>query len=117
MPRASAGATIAASMPSTYTFVADTMTAVRAYAALRRAAGEEASFLLESVIGGERWGRYSILGYEPKDEVTLRADGVWVGADGAPHPMAAASTTKDPLEAARSLFGADAQAGALSTHP
>jgi anthranilate synthase component 1 len=104
-------------MVATLTFVADTMTPVRAYAALRRAAGDAASFLLESVIGGERWGRYSILGYEPKDEVTLRADGVWVGADGAPHPMAAASTTKDPLEAARSLFAADAQAGALSTHP
>ena len=66
-------------MVATLTFVADTMTPVRAYAALRRAAGDAASFLLESVIGGERWGRYSILGYEPKDEVTLRADGVWVG--------------------------------------
>ena len=58
-------------MVATLTFVADTMTPVRAYAALRRAAGDAASFLLESVVGGERWGRYSILGYDPKHEVTL----------------------------------------------
>lgn len=58
-------------MVATLTFVADTMTPVRAYAALRRAAGDAASFLLESVVGGERWGRFSILGYNPKREVVL----------------------------------------------
>jgi anthranilate synthase component 1 len=66
-------------MVATLTFVADTMTPVRAYAALRRAAGDAASFLLESVVGGERWGRFSILGYNPKREVTLPA-----GATGLP---------------------------------
>ena len=45
-----------------HTFVADALTPVAAYAALRKAAPDRASFLLESVIGGERWGRYSILG-------------------------------------------------------
>jgi anthranilate synthase component 1 len=58
-------------MVATLTFVADTMTPVRAYAALRRAAGDAASFLLESVVGGERWGRFSILGYNPRREVML----------------------------------------------
>jgi anthranilate synthase component 1 len=38
---------------------------VRAYAALREADPDGASFLLESVVGGERWGRLSILGYSP----------------------------------------------------
>ena len=70
----------------TLTFVADTLTPVRAYAALRAAAGDSASFLLESVVGGERWGRYSILGYRPRREMTLQANGKWV--DGASRPAA-----------------------------
>ena len=57
---------------TTQTLVADRMTPVAAYAALRRAdAGP--SFLLESVVSGERWGRYSILGYRPRREVLLNA--------------------------------------------
>src|SRR5450432_1274192 len=91
-------------MVATLTFVADTLTPVRAYAALRRAAGDTASFLLESVVGGERWGRYSILGYDPKHEVTLQPSGYWVGAHGLPHGMRSADDARDPLEAARSLF-------------
>src|SRR5271170_1294186 len=91
-------------MVTTLTFVADTMTPVRAYAALRRAAGDAASFLLESVVGGERWGRYSILGYRPKYEMTLQANGQWVGANGRPPPMPTSPSARDPLEAARAMF-------------
>jgi anthranilate synthase component 1 len=91
-------------MVTTLTFVADTMTPVHAYAALRRAAGESASFLLESVVGGERWGRYSIIGYDPKHEITLQPSGHWVGPRGLPHGMRSTDNAKDPLEAARSLF-------------
>jgi anthranilate synthase component 1 len=91
-------------MVATFTFVADTITPVRAYAALRRAAGDAASFLLESVVGGERWGRYSILGYRPRHEMTLLANGQWVGASGEPAKVAAGAA--DPLEAARALFEA-----------
>jgi anthranilate synthase component 1 len=90
-------------MVATLTLVADTLTPVGAYAALRRAAGSAASFLLESVVGGERWGRYSILGYRPKVEMTLRSDGRWVNAEGVPLP---ATPGRDPLEAARSIFQA-----------
>lgn len=55
------------------TLVADGLTPVSAYAALRgRLSG--GSFLLESVIGGERWARYSILGYRPKSRVILRGE-------------------------------------------
>src|SRR5690349_23796551 len=60
---------------STQTLVADRLTPVAAYAALRRAdAGP--SFLLESVVSGERWGRYSILGYRPRREIILLAPGI-----------------------------------------
>ncbi len=90
-------------MVSTLTFVADTLTPVRAYAALRRAAGDAASFLLESVVGGERWGRYSILGYCPRDEMTLQANGEWVGALGCALPQRE-PRSRDPLEAARPIF-------------
>jgi anthranilate synthase component 1 len=93
-------------MVTTLTFVADTMTPVRAYAALRRAAGDSASFLLESVVGGERWGRYSILGYNPKRELTLQPSGHWVGARGLPSGLPVAGEV-DPLEAARSVFEPD----------
>jgi anthranilate synthase component 1 len=83
------------------TFVGDGLTPVRAYAALRAASGPAASFLLESVEGGERWGRYSILGYRPRREMTLRADRTWVDASGKPAPVEPGG---DPLEAARALF-------------
>jgi anthranilate synthase component I len=89
-------------MVATLTFVADTITPVRAYAALRRAAGDAASFLLESVVGGERWGRYSILGYRPRHEMTLLADGRWVDAKG--EAVKVPASAHDPLEAARALF-------------
>ncbi len=50
------------------TLIVDGITPVGAYAVLRRdAAG--GSFLLESVVPGERWGRYSILGYRPRSQV------------------------------------------------
>lgn len=50
--------------------VADGLTPVLAYEALRRATPGP-SFLLESVTGGERWGRYSILGYRPRQQLVL----------------------------------------------
>jgi anthranilate synthase component 1 len=102
---------------ATLTLVADTLTPVRAYAALRRAAGDEASFLLESAIGGERWGRYSILGFKPRREITLRPDGQWVGARGLPEGFYDASRGRDPLEAAGALFQPSTDSGAGPEHP
>ncbi len=52
------------------TLVVDGLTPVSVYAALRSKAGA-GSFLLESVVPGERWGRYSVLGYRPKSQVAL----------------------------------------------
>jgi anthranilate synthase component I len=53
--------------------VVDGITPVGAYAALRAARGE-GSFLLESVVPGERWGRYSILGYRPRRQIVLHPE-------------------------------------------
>lgn len=50
--------------------VADGLTPVSAYFAIRGQA-PGGSFLLESVVGGQRWARYSILGYRPRDEVVI----------------------------------------------
>jgi anthranilate synthase component I len=50
--------------------VVDGITPVSAYASLRRVA-EGGAFLLESVVPGERWGRYSVLGYRPNRQVVL----------------------------------------------
>ncbi len=63
-------------------FLADTLTPVSAFR--RLAAGERHGFLLESVEGGERTGRYSFLGVRP--ELVFRSDLEDVellGADGA----------------------------------
>lgn len=55
------------------TLVVDGITPVGAYAALRGDAGD-GCFLLESVVPGERWGRYSILGVRPQRSVVLVAE-------------------------------------------
>jgi anthranilate synthase component 1 len=52
------------------TLVVDGITPVGAYSVLRASAGA-GSFLLESVVPGERWGRYSILGYRPRSHVAV----------------------------------------------
>jgi anthranilate synthase component I len=85
----------------TLTLVADALTPVRAYAALRRAGGDGASFLLESVVSGERWGRYSILGYRPRSDALLTRRG-WVVTGDARSVILAKAT--DPFEAAAALF-------------
>jgi anthranilate synthase component 1 len=59
------------------TLVADMLTPVGAYACLRARSPGKASFLFESVVGGERWGRFSILGYRPAYELVLDATGAW----------------------------------------
>jgi anthranilate synthase component 1 len=92
------------------TLVGDGLTPVRAYAALREADPEGASFLLESVVGGERWGRFSILGYRPRYEALLHRDGWRLRAgsgakSGETLPtLAAAGGARDPIAAIEPLF-------------
>ena len=95
-------------MTTTLTFAADTLTPVRAYAGLRRAAGDQPSFLLESVAGGTSWSRYSILGYRPRYEAVLMAEGPWEirgERPGCADALTAADV--DPLVAAAALIDAD----------
>lgn len=53
--------------------VADGLTPVSAYLALRRHS-PQGSFLFESVVGGERWARYSILGYRPETSIVYSGE-------------------------------------------
>jgi anthranilate synthase component 1 len=84
----------------TRTVVADGLTPVRAYANLRAAEPTGASFLFESVVGGERWARYSILGYRPTYEALLHREG-WEIVGDAPRALA---DSKDPLAAIAPLL-------------
>jgi anthranilate synthase component I len=94
---------------TTHTLVADALTPVRAYAALRDADPDGASFLLESVVGGERWGRWSILGYRPRYEALLDRNG-WSVRAASGDPTGArlppfATQGGDPIASAGALFG------------
>jgi anthranilate synthase component 1 len=93
-------------VPVALTLIADQLTPVLAY---RRLVTEDErtapSFLLESVEGGERQGRYSILGAQPRTLVTAFADQVTVrrmveGSERAIH-----STVANPLEVLREVTG------------
>ena len=86
----------------TRTLVADMLTPVAAYAALRQSDPNGASFLFESVVGGERWGRYSILGYRPRYEAILSQTGWTLRGEEAGLLV----DDKDPLAAAEPLFRA-----------
>jgi anthranilate synthase component 1 len=66
-------------IPLRHTFIADTETPVSAYLKLR---GEGPSFLLESAEQGQRFGRWSFLGVQPRS--VLRVDGGRLTVDGAP---------------------------------
>lgn len=56
-------------IPVSCSLVADTLTPVRV---LRSVVAEEDGFLLESVEGGERWGRYSFVGRRPLATIISR---------------------------------------------
>jgi anthranilate synthase component I len=71
----------------------DTNTAVTAYT---RIAEPPFGFLLESVVGGETWARYTFLGTEPRSAWRILPGGFlqrWTRADG----WSAAETLQDPL--------------------
>ena len=71
---------------------ADMLTPVTAYAAIAR---PPFAFLLESLVGGERWARYTFMGTEPREAWRYRGGQVerWTPADG----WSAASPAPDPL--------------------
>ncbi len=68
-------------VPLRHTFIADTETPVSAYLKLR---GDGPSFLLESAEQGQRFGRWSFLGYRPRSVIR------WGGGDpGDPYSLVA----------------------------
>src|SRR6185295_18438077 len=67
---------------------------------LKTARGEHA-FLLESVVGGDKWGRYSFLGSEPSAVFTSRGTTVTLREQGKAERKFAAP---DPLEALRTML-------------
>ena len=71
---------------------ADTLTPVTAYAAIAR---PPFAFLLESLVGGERWARYTFMGTEPREAWRYRGGAAerWTAAAGWEPPQSA----PDPL--------------------
>ena len=85
-------------VPVYRTLVADALTPVSAFRKLRAAGGW--AFLFESVVGGERVGRYSILGANPFLRFTATGDRVQIDErDG----NSATRTAADPLRSLEEL--------------
>ena len=65
-------------VPLRHTFISDTETPVSAYLRLR---GEGPSFLLESAERGQRFGRWSFLGVQPRTVIRLQAGVLTIGGE------------------------------------
>jgi anthranilate synthase component I len=65
-------------VPVRHTYVADTETPVSAYLKLR---GDGPSFLLESAEQGQRFGRWSFLGYRPRTVIRMDEGRLTVGGE------------------------------------
>ena len=85
-------------IPVTREILADFDTPVSAFVKLDRG---DASFLLESMEGGETWGRYSILGFRPSVELRSRGTTVEIRRGERTERV----TREDPLDALRELLG------------
>lgn len=82
----------------------DQLTPVLAYRRLVAEDDREApSFLLESVEGGERQGRYSFLGAHPAVEIVARQSDVCVHDYRQDAPIVTTTQSDDPLDVARSF--------------
>src|SRR3712207_1322236 len=69
-------------VPLRHTFIDDTETPVSAYLKLR---GDGPSFLLESAEQGQRVGRWSFLGVQPRTTIRLQDGVLTVGGEERPH--------------------------------
>jgi anthranilate synthase component I len=83
--------------------VADTVTPVGAFL---QVVGEEPGFLLESVEGGERWGRYSFVGRRPLATLTARGRTVTSSGPLALAPEITACDGEGMLATIEALLGA-----------
>ena len=89
---AAGGATV---VPVWREIVADDLTPVSAFGAL----GRERGFLLESVIGGEKWARYSFVGFDPA--CVLRGGERWFRREAEPAGAPRAEDDVDPYASLR----------------
>ena len=94
---AAAGHTLIPVMRETY---ADLETPLTVYLKL---ANRPDSFLLESVVGGERFGRYSIIGLPARERLVVRGHEVTRERDREP---VSTQTVDDPLQAVREHMAA-----------
>lgn len=94
---AAAGHTLVPVMRETY---ADLETPLTVYLKLANRAD---SFLLESVVGGERFGRYSIIGLPARERLVVRGHEVTLERDRKP---VSTHTVDDPLQAVREHLAA-----------
>ena len=62
--------TIYPTVPVFYEVLADHVTPIQVFMALRKAGTP--SFMLESVENRDQWGRYSFIGVNPKKEMCIR---------------------------------------------
>jgi anthranilate synthase component I len=81
--------------------VGDTLTPVSAYL---RVVGEQPGFLLESVEGGERWGRYSFVGRRPLASVVAHGRQVEISGSLPVGPELAAASTDGVLRVLEELL-------------
>jgi anthranilate synthase component 1 len=77
--------------------VADLDTPLTAFAKV--ALGRSHAFLLESLQGGEKWGRYSFIGFEPLATFVSRGDGIEIR-----RASDSERFTGDPIEALKGLL-------------
>ncbi|MBR2176487.1 MAG: anthranilate synthase component I family protein [Clostridia bacterium] len=85
-------------VPVSKEFYADVVTPITL---LRRIAGiSDRFFLLESVEGGEKWGRYSFLGFDPIMRVTCKDKTVKIEKNGETETI----TTAKPLDVVRKIL-------------
>nr|HVY12239.1 anthranilate synthase component I [Alphaproteobacteria bacterium] len=83
------------------TLVADMETPITAY--LKLAGGEPFSFLLESVVSGERKDRYSFIGARPDLIWRCKRDDSFINRAALSNPKAYEKQQGTPLEALRAL--------------
>lgn len=89
-------------IPLYWEILADTMTPVSAF--IKLGGPERRSFLLESVEGGEKWGRYTFIGVDPSIIYRYEGDTVTMVEDGAERTFKAEGDPLDELKKIMALY-------------
>ncbi len=87
-------------IPVSRRVMADTVTPISLF---QRFDDQQSAYLLESVLGGERWARYSIMGRKPLMRLSCQ-DGRIKVTDGNGQPMAEVDANSHPVDGIRQLL-------------